>query len=205
MKQLVDGFLRYLAVEKGSSGNTITAYRNDLYAFLKFLEYEGKSSEIGALTEKDISGFLLELQNKGYSNTTRARKTASLKSFYGFLHSEGVIRENVMIHLAGPKIGRSLPIPLSEDEIDLLLELPAASNGLESPRDKAMLEVLYATGMRVSELVGLDLADCDLIDNYVRCFGKNSRERMVPFHSAAAQALSIYINNGRQTFPNITL
>ena len=198
MKQLIDGFLQYLVVEKGSSGNTISAYRNDLYAFLQFLEDTGTSVDVGTLTETDLSGFLLQLQSKGYSNTTRARKTASLKSFYGFLHSEGVIVENHMAHLVGPKIGRSLPVPLSEDEIDLLLELPVASNGLESSRDKAMLELLYATGIRVSELVGLDVNDCDLIDNCIRCFGKNSRERLVPFHPSAAHALNLYVGQGRE-------
>ena len=200
MKAQVDTYLTHLAVERGFSGNTIMAYRNDLYSLTEFISTNGQAKEWNQVTANNLSQFALSLQSKGYSDTTRARKTAAVRSFFSFLVNEHLVDASPANDLTSPKIGRSLPAALTEDEVVRLLEAPGMLNTPESRRDKAMLELLYATGMRVSELVALQITDINLVGEFVRCMGKGSKERLIPFHDQALNALRQYIEEARNTF-----
>ena len=199
MKQQIDAYLNHLAVERGFSGNTIMAYRNDLYSLQQHLESKGQS-DWRRINGDHLADFVLTLQEKGYSETTRARKTAAVRSFFAFLVDDRHIENSPAVELSSPKIGRSLPNALTEDEIERLLEAPMAVDTPESRRDKAMLELLYATGMRVTELVSLKVGDVNLSGGYVRCIGKGNKERLIPFHEQAMDALEFYIDEGRESF-----
>ncbi|MQF82873.1 site-specific tyrosine recombinase XerD [SAR202 cluster bacterium AD-802-E10_MRT_200m] len=197
MKEQVNSFLNYLAVEKGFSGNTIVAYRNDLYQLVSFLEKSASENTWGNVDQQSLSLFVLSLSNNGYSPTTIARKIASAKSLFSFLLEEGSVLENQAEDLVSPRIGRNLPAALSETQVNQLLEAPMRFNDREAPRDKAMLELLYATGMRVSELVSLNISDVNLSEGYIRCFGKGSKERLIPIHEGAIEDLTFYIDTTR--------
>ena len=201
MKQQIDTYLNHLAVERGFSGNTIMAYRNDLYSLLKDLESKNLS-DWKSVTTDHLLKFVLLLQEKGYSETTRARKTAAVRSYFAFLVDDRLIENSPAAELSSPKIGRSLPTALSEEEVIRVLEAPMAVDTPESRRDKAMLELLYATGMRVTELVSLRVNDVNLSGGFVRCIGKGNKERLIPFHEQALDALAFYIEEGRGSFLN---
>ena len=200
MKAQVDSYLTHLAVERGFSGNTIMAYRNDLYALVNFISANGHIAEWNQVNSDHLSEFVLLLQSKGYTDTTRARKTAAVRSFFAFLLDEHLVDASPANDLTSPKIGRSLPAALTEEEVVRLLEAPGRLNTPESRRDKAMLELLYATGMRVSELVSLQVTDVNLVGEFVRCMGKGSKERLIPFHDQALNALKAYIEEARSVF-----
>ena len=200
MKAQVDTYLTHLAVERGFSGNTIMAYRNDLYSLTAFISTNEHAKNWNQVNANHLSEFALLLQSKGYSDTTRARKTAAVRSFFSFLVDEHLVDASPANNLISPKIGRSLPAALTEDEVVRLLKAPGTLNTPDSRRDKAMLELLYATGMRVSELVGLQITDVNLVGEFVRCMGKGSKERLIPFHDQALNALRQYIEEARNTF-----
>jgi integrase/recombinase XerD len=143
--------------------------------------------------------FILELRRRRYADATVARKVAAVKSFFAFLQAEGILRKNPAEQVSSPRVGKSLPKPLSVREIDELLEQPARRSSPEARRDRAMLETLYATGMRVTELVSLDLKDLHLGRSaaYLRCTGKGAKERTLPLHDQALQALETYVEDGR--------
>jgi len=193
-------FLNFMSVEKGASGNTVAAYKNDLQQFDSFvtsLNGNGKTRDWDR-TERDlIVEYLLALRRKNYAEATVARKVAALKSFFQYLQAEGTIRGNPAESLESPRVGRSLPKPLSVTEVDELLEQPMKRNTPEAKRDRAMLELLYATGLRVTELVSLDIDDVNMSGPYVRCMGKGSKERTIPIHEQAAAAVAAYLNDGR--------
>lgn len=195
----IERFLSYMAVERGVSRNTLSAYRSDARQFHHFLvESAGEDAVIDwrSVGAGDVADYLLHLRGKEYSDTTLARKVASTRSFFGFLFHEGVIDEDPTDNMSAPKVGRSLPKALSVEEVDALLDAQDDPSP-EAMRDRAMLEVLYASGVRVSELVSLDTDDVDLEQGYVRCFGKGSKERLVPIHPGAVEALGAYIEHGR--------
>ncbi|MFC2068560.1 site-specific tyrosine recombinase XerD [Chloroflexota bacterium] len=197
MREDIGIFLNYLSVEKGFSQNTIAAYRNDLDRLADFVEKEAEKSGLEPswvnFGRQGILSYLLDLKERGYVATTLARKVAAAKSLFKFLMTEGIIKENPMQHLASPKVGRSLPKPISISQARLLLEQPTKRTTLEAKRDKAMLQLLYASGIRVSELVSLNLDDVDTIGGYVRCFGKGHKERLIPIHQQATSAIDEYI------------
>jgi integrase/recombinase XerD len=146
--------------------------------------------------ESVATAYVLHLSEKGFSDTTRARKIASMKSFFGFLLDEGTVEKDPTENISAPRLGRSLPDALSESEMDRLLDSP---EGDEPPevRDRAMLELMYATGLRVGELVGLNVNDVDLDTGTARAFGKGSKERLVPVHPGAVEAVGAYLAHGR--------
>jgi integrase/recombinase XerD len=191
----VDNFLHFMTVERGVSTNTLAAYRNDLSQLVQFLE-EG-ARDWTAVNDAVITDYVMHLHGLGYSDTTRARKVASAKSLFGFLVREGHLEKDPTEYVTSPKVGRSLPAALTEDEVDRLLAAPRVVDTAESARDHAMLELLYATGMRVTELVSLDLEDLDFDSASVRCFGKGGKERMIPLHQQAIEAVSAYLGEGR--------
>ncbi len=201
MKEAVDNFLDYLAVEKGFSANTIAAYRNDLHQLASFVEEEatkrGTIPPWVAFDRQAMMSYLLDLKGRGYAATTVARKVAAVKSFFAFMVAEGMMKDNPTEGVASSKVGRSLPKPISIAQVHKLLEQPAKRGGSEAKRDSAMLELLYATGMRVSELVSLNIADLDLEGGYVRCFGKGQKERLIPVHERAMKAVKAYLKEVR--------
>lgn len=197
----IESFLNYLKVEKGFSQNTGWAYKNDLYQLLDFMEQEaGRQTLVPSwdnFTRQAMQSYMLGLAEKSYAPTTRARKVAAAKSFFAFLKSEGKIKNNPAQDIPSPKIGKSLPKPISISQMRRLLAEPAKSTSLEARRDRAMLELLYASGMRVSELVSLNVGDVDISGGTVRCFGKGNKERLIPIYEGAALAVRDYAEQAR--------
>ena len=146
-----------------------------------------------------IQDFILDLKQRGYTETSVARKVAAVRSFFAFLSAEGLISANPTEGLTSPRVGKTLPKAISPNEVDELLEQPARRATPEAKRDRAMLELIYATGMRVTELVSLDMSNLNLDPRspYVRCLGKGAKERTIPIHDQAMEALADYLENGR--------
>ena len=202
MEREVQQFLEFLTTERGFSRNTQEAYKNDLSQLQTYVETargRGVNSDGWAgVSRSDLSAYAMSLRDRGYAPTTVARKIAAIKSFFAFLADEGVVQKDPTEELASPKVGRPLPKFLSYQDVDLLLQQPGKKPGLpESKRDRALLELVYATGMRVSELVSLKDGDLDLEGGMVRCRGKGSKERMIPIHDRAAEAVRSYLQDGR--------
>ena len=201
MDSYIENFLNFLAVEKGFSRNTVAAYRNDLQRLGDFLRENGHAFKEGLtwsqVHRNHIMDYILSLKDRQYSPATVARKVAAAKSFFNFLTAEGITRSNPTENLDTPKVGKSLPKTLTIDEVDKLLEQPQMKDTPSARRDRAMLELLYATGMRVSELVGLNVEHVNLQTGNVRCFGKGMKERILPIHNQAIQALHEYLSEGR--------
>ena len=201
MKEDIDSFLRYLVVEKGFSKNTEEAYRNDLCQLEVYVnDICSQKSTIpswDSFGRQEMLSYMLSLKEKKYASTTLARKVAAAKSFFKFLSEEQKIRQNPTENIASLRVGRALPKPISVSQARRLLEEPNRLSTPEARRDKAMLELLYASGMRVSELVSLNLADIDLSGGFVRCFGKGHKERMIPIYPRATQSLENYLKEAR--------
>ncbi len=201
MRQVVGDFLNYLTVEKGFSQNTRDAYRNDLNQLADFIEGEaakrGSIPPWASFDRQSILSYLLDLRQRNYAATTVARKVAAARSFFKFMVAEGIIKTNPMVDVPSPKVGKSLPKPISFSQARLLIEQPTKLSTPEAKRDWAMLELLYASGMRVSELVSLNLGDVDLDGGYVRCLGKGNKERVIPIYEQAALAVKEYIEETR--------
>lgn len=201
MEATIQEFLDYLTAERGSSDNTIAAYRNDLTQFDEFIGGVGALSEAGsweALTRDHLINYILWLKEREYASATVARKVAAMKSFCQFLVRTGAIDDNPAEELDSPRVKKQLPTTLTPDEVERLLALPAQLGGTpKAVRDTALLEVLYATGMRVSELASLTLADLDLAAGTIRCTGKGSKERVMPLYAEAAHAVQAYLQRGR--------
>lgn len=204
MIEQVEGFLHYMTVERGVSPNTLAAYGNDLEQLTEFMtaraKETGREPSWAGVDREDVTAYVLHLHSLGYSDTTRARKVASAKSMFGFLTQENHIPRDPTEDLHSPRTGRDLPDALTENEVERLLAVPASQNSHACLRDRAMLELLYATGMRVSEMVSLDIDDIDLPAGAVRCLGKGRKERLIPLHPQAKRVLGEYIQLGR---PNL--
>jgi integrase/recombinase XerD len=201
MKEYIDSFLNYLVAEKGFSKNTEEAYRNDLCQLKDFIT--GEASKNGEMPSwerfgrQEMLNYMLNLKEKKYAATTLARKVAATKSFFKFLTEEQKVQQNPTENIASLKVGKSLPKCISETQARRLIEEPAKQSTPEAKRDKAMLELLYASGMRVSELVALNLGDVDVTGGFVRCFGKGNKERMIPIYPRAAQSVDEYLKEAR--------
>lgn len=188
-------FLEYLTVELGLSANTRQAYERDLRLFCKTLGFKNSDALVNVSREQ-ITGYMTQLKEKGLAAATIARKLAAIKAFYRFMTAEGYMDANpAEVVEAGTK-GIKLPRVLSEDEVVRLLNQPDIKTA-EGFRDRTMLEVLYATGMRVSELINLTLERVDLNMKYIIAFGKGSKERIVPLGSVAAEFLQHYFEKVR--------
>ena len=201
MREDINSFLNYLTVEKGLSGNTIDAYRNDLYQLASFVEEEankqGLAPSWASFGRQGMLSHLLNLQERSYAPTTRARKVAAARSFFKFLVAEGSIKDDPTQNMESLSVGRSLPKPIPVSQVRILLEQPTKRSTPEAKRDVAMLQLLYASGMRVSELVSLNLEDIIDEGDYVRCFGKGHKERLIPIHKQAALAIEEYVAEAR--------
>jgi integrase/recombinase XerD len=196
MQEHVEQFLAYMASERRMSDNTTAAYRTDLDQLSSFLA-EREVASWGAVTHDDMLAFMLFLRERRYATSTVARRTAAVKSFFSYLVAQHNIGDDPTSQIDSPKVDRYPPKAISQHQMDELLELPLRSSAPEGLRDKAMLELLYATGMRVSELVALDTADMSLEGGTVRCVGKAGRERVLPLTPTAATAVEEYLDVAR--------
>lgn len=193
-ERILDDFLGYLAVERGSSAHTISAYRGDLRAYMAHLAE--RSGDPLRASREDVTSFMAALQAKGMAPSTVERKIAAVKSLHSFLVREGLTENHPTVDLALPKVPARLPEVISIDQAERLLSQPFPQ-GPVGYRDRAVLEVLYGCGLRVSELTGLDLLDLDLEAGFIRVMGKGGKERLVPVAGAAHDALSEYLEHGR--------
>lgn len=193
----IEAFLEYLEVERGFSHHTLSAYHTDLQQFHDFLRQERAFRGWGQVKREDILAFLLYMKERKYASSTVTRRISAIRSFFAYLLREAKIKKNPGEEVELPKVARRLPRVLSPEEMDELLELPARSNTPIALRDRAMLELAYATGMRVSELVSLKLGDLSLATGDIRCLGKGKRERVIPLSATAVQALQEYLELGR--------
>jgi integrase/recombinase XerD len=194
--QLIDHYLNYLVVEKGLAENTIGAYAGDLTAFAVYL----KGLKIDAVHQADtavILKYIIDLRKAGRSATTRARHLVTLRGFFQFLHREGHLRQNPAKLVDLPKSGLKLPTVLNVEEMERLLAAPD-SDKPTGQRDAAMLELIYAAGLRVSELVGLRMTSINLEAGFVRVLGKGSKERVVPVGRKAIDRVQAYLQDGRR-------
>jgi integrase/recombinase XerD len=187
-------FLDFARVEKGLAANSIESYRRDLTEFSAFLHRLGKAPS--AVDREDIRAFLKQLYDRNLGARSVARFLVSLRGFFRFLVREGRLTGDPTAEVEAPRLDQSLPKYLSADEVDQLLAQPDVSMPL-GLRDKAMLELLYATGMRVSELVHVGAGDFDMELGIVRCLGKGSKERLIPVGKSALRAVEAYLRAGR--------
>jgi integrase/recombinase XerD len=200
MRQKIEDFLNSLRVEKGYSNNTIVAYHNDLDQFAQFLTEQVGAKSWEAVRKENLVAYVNALKGeREYASATVARKVAAAKSFFHHLVSQGVLKDDPSATLDSPKVRKYLPTSLSEKDVDRLLKAPAKHNNIRGQRDCALLELLYATGMRVSEVVDLDLENVDISSSCVRCINKNGRhkERVIPIYPSAVEALRRYLDDSR--------
>ena len=213
MDRTISSFLQHLIVEKGFSRNTSDAYRNDLGQFWEFIQDHTNSDKYSnnngsgsknanqvwsAVDINVLNEYIEDLRGrKGYRDTTTARKVASIKSFFGFLSENNIITEDPTESIGSPRVGRTLPKFLPEEEVTSLLDTAYKSGTNEGHRDAVIMELLYATGLRVGELVSLNMQDVDLSESYIRCMGKGSKERIVHLYPKALEELRRYLKHAR--------
>jgi len=198
MKQLLKDFLDHLRLNRNASRHTVTAYENDLSQFLQCVA-ASQSKKLDAVTPADIDvsairGFLADLHRHRISASSSARKLSALRTFIKYLKREDLVDGDASALVPAPKRGETIPAHLTVDEMSRLLEMPDASS-LLGRRDRAILELFYASGLRLSELVGLGLEDVDVSRRMVRVLGKGRKERLVPFNTATADALRQYLKD----------
>ena len=194
-ENLIDNFIDELWLEKGLSKNTLSAYRHDLSFFSKW--YKGTS--LLDVTRIDLLDYLASRLKDGYSSRSTARSLSSLRAFYGHLTIRYNLKENPTARVESPKLGHSLPKTLSEEQVESLIKAPDIEQDI-GLRDRAMLELIYACGLRVSELIQLDILNLNLRQGVIRVIGKGEKERLVPMGEEALHWIERYINDGR---PNL--
>ncbi|MFA5357054.1 MAG: site-specific tyrosine recombinase XerD [Candidatus Omnitrophota bacterium] len=195
MDELVDTFLNYLSVERGLSRNTIISYQEDINAYINFLK--GVHIESFSLTKRDdITDFMLFQKDKGLSSNSVARRLAAIKSFYRFMIRERILKNDPSNLVDSPKLWKKIPETLSANEVDTLLSKPNIRQ-TQGIRDRAILETLYATGMRVSEAANLKKDNVNLEVGFLRCIGKGNKERVIPLGSKAISSIKRYLEASR--------
>ncbi len=195
MEKFIEEFLNYLSVERGLAKNTLEAYGRDLAKYREFLKKE-KAGAWKEITSQRILKYLLSLRERKLSSRSIARNLVAIRVFYKFLVQEGYLKEDPLSNLESPKIESKLPRVLTTLEVEKLLKEPSLGSDL-GMRDKAILELLYATGMRASELISLKISDLHLEETYLRCLGKASKERVVPLGLPAVRISKRYIKEAR--------
>lgn len=196
MQESLQDYLNYLSVERGLAKNTLESYGRDLHQYLEYLQQK-KNLSLANTTQATVIGYLLQLQARGKATATLSRSLAAIKSYYHYMARENRIERDPTVNLDAPKQEKRLPRVLSVTEVERLLEQPDIKNPV-GIRDRAMLEVLYATGLRVSELVSLKVEDINLDTGYIKCYGKGSKERIVPLGSVAIKFLKLYQDHARK-------
>jgi integrase/recombinase XerD len=202
MIEAINNFLHYLAVEKGYSEHTISAYRNDLTGLTDFAQKESHNQQVisswASFNRQNMLSYMLHLKERGYVPTTVARKVAAARSFFSFLLSDGIIKTDPTENMSSPSVGKALPKPIPISQVQLLMAQPAKLSTSEAKRDRAMLELLYASGMRISELVALNMGDVNFEgDFFVRCLGKGRKERIIPLYENIAKTVKKYVDEER--------
>ncbi|MDZ5471129.1 site-specific tyrosine recombinase XerD (plasmid) [Bacillus sp. 31A1R] len=199
MEDQLKDFIHFLLVEKGLAKNTLVSYERDLKSYLKYLKTVENIKDYNGVQRAQIVHFLAHLKDQRKSSKTIARHIASIRAFHQFLLREKVVDHDPSVHVETPQLEKTLPKVLSLPEVERLLDTPVANDhfGL---RDKAMLELLYATGIRVSELIGLNIGDAHITMGFVRCIGKGNKERIIPIGRTAAEAIQKYLDEGRPHF-----
>jgi len=192
---LLRSFLDSLYIEKGLSKNTVSSYKNDITSFSSWCDKEHLDRL--KITDLNLNNYISNLFSIGLKSSSINRKISSIKHFYLFLLKKKVIKNSPADEITTPKQEKYLPTSMSEDEVESLLGSPKSSIKIER-RDKAMIEILYATGMRISELVNLKLTDIDFNRSVLKVFGKGSKERLVPYGEKAAEALRIYLEDRKK-------
>ncbi len=192
-------FLDYLSVEKGLASNSIDAYRRDLHQYQAFLERK-KIPDLARVKREEIVRFLLREKDRGLESASLARRLVAIKLFHRFLVREGRLREDITSVLASPRLWKKLPQFLTPDEMEKILAEPKPKDAA-GIRDRALLELFYATGMRVSEVTGLKTKDVNLESAFLKCHGKGSKERIVPLGEVAIDCLKTYLSKVRTKLP----
>ena len=192
---LLRSFLDSLYIEKGLSKNTVSSYKNDISSFFTWCDKE--QLDLLQIIDLNLNNYISNLFSIGLKSSSINRKISSIKHFYLFLLKKKVIKNSPADEITTPKQEKYLPTSMSEDEVESLLGSPKSSIKIER-RDKAMIEILYATGMRISELVNLKLTDIDFNRSVLKVFGKGSKERLVPYGEKAAEALRIYLEDRKK-------
>jgi len=189
-------FLQYVRFERGYAANTLVAYERDLKQFREFVQASGLT-QWSALRSDVLEGFVTSLQDRGYSTATVGRKVAAARSFLHFLFAEGVIASELTDWLRQPKVSKRLPHTLTREAVQRLLDAASVEETPLALRDRALLEILYATGMRASEMLSLRVGNVDLANGTVLCMGKGGKERLIPLYPAARDCVRRYIEEGR--------
>ncbi|MFC0523074.1 site-specific tyrosine recombinase XerD [Pontibacillus salicampi] len=197
MQHELNDFLHYLQVERGLSENTLSSYRRDLQKYVQFMTETCQLQGVNQIARVHIMQYLHHLHDLDRSAATVARTLSSIRTFHQFLIRERHADQDASLHIETPKKERKLPKILSMDEVDALLNIPHTD--ALSARNKAMLEMLYATGLRVTELVTLKVSDLHLTMGFVRCLGKGSKERIIPLGKMAKNSLETYLSTARPT------
>ncbi|GAB3791602.1 site-specific tyrosine recombinase XerD [Virgibacillus kimchii] len=195
LKNSIDDFFHYLLIERGLSENTLTSYKRDLNLYTDYIAKTVEKTDWNHVTRNDIIHFLQNVKDSGKSAATISRYISSIRAFHQFLFREQLVSGDASMHLEIPKKERKLPDVLSVSDVEKLLSIKDSS--ALAVRNAAMLELLYATGLRVSELITLKVSDLHLTMGFVQCFGKGSKERIVPLGDAAKNAVKNYLNNAR--------
>jgi integrase/recombinase XerD len=192
----LQSFIRFLSVERGLSRNTLESYERDLQQFVDYLQLQGITAwkDSGKI---HVAGYLSKMKLLGRASATLSRNMVSIRSLYQYLVKERLVDSDPSIYVESPKLEKKLPKVLSIEEVEKLLDAPQ-SELVSGARDKAMLELLYATGIRVSELISLNVADVNLQMGFIRCIGKSDKERNIPLSSIAIRCLTTYIHNDRK-------
>ena len=191
-EHLISSFLDSLYIEKGLSKNTASSYKNDISLF--FLWLNNYSLNPLKVTTEDINVYVSKLFGDGLKSSSVNRKVSAIKSFYIFLLKKKIINKSPVAEITMPKKEKYLPISMSEEEVERLLNSPNLNAPIER-RDKAMIEVLYATGIRISELINLKITDIDVNRSVLKVFGKGSKERLVPYGEKAADSINLYLKD----------
>ncbi len=199
MDKHLQQFLQQLERERGYSANTVAAYRNDLGQFLSFAKATlGENAGIEAVTKDVVDMYVARMKESNkYASSSIARKVAAIKSFFHHLFAQNVLKNDPTERVESPKVEKRLPTAISRQDIDKLLAAPAKGKQPKNLRDTALLNLLYATGMRVTEVVSLGVSDLDMEQNLLTCAGKDGDDRTLPFDNATKQILSAYLEKGR--------
>jgi len=198
MKELIDSFLDYLTVERGLAKNTTIAYRRDLNIYLDFIIGRGHNA-LSQISKNDITDFMLFAKEKGISPVSISRRLAAIRMFHRFLARERILKSDPTTLIDSPKLWKKVPDTLSLSEVEALIAQPQVRT-FQGARDRAILETLYATGMRVSEATGLKAADVNLDIGFLRCIGKGNKERVIPLGKKAIHSIKRYLQFSRPHF-----
>ncbi|MFD2208995.1 site-specific tyrosine recombinase XerD [Virgibacillus halophilus] len=195
IKNALEDFFHYLQIEKGLADNTLQSYRHDLLLYATYISEKANKKDWNLVVRHDIIGHLQNLKDQGKSAATLARTLSSIRTFHHFLVHDGVSDNDPSHHIETPKKARNLPGILSSADVEALLNI-TGKKPLDI-RNKAMLELMYATGLRVSELTALNVADLHLTMGFLRCFGKGAKERIIPIGDSAIDAVEVYLQQSR--------